>query len=85
MATIEQQTIEGTTYYTTVSRGTRYSLRHYKGEWELYSKRLALGRSNVGSFRFYNTLEQIEAEVKAFAGIATLLSSTSGSAGAAKH
>lgn len=85
MATIEQQIIEGTTYYSTVSRGTRYSLRLYNGEWELHAKRLALGRLNVGSFRFFDTLEQLEAEVKAFKGIGMLIGSASCSAGAAKH
>jgi len=85
MPAIEQQIIEGTTYFTTVSRGTRYSLRQHNSQWELYSKRLALGSSSIGSFRFFDTLEQLEAEVKAFAGIASLLCSTSGCAGAAKH
>jgi hypothetical protein len=85
MATIEQQIIEGITYYSTVSRGTRYSLRHYKGEWELHAKRLALSSLNVGSYRFFDTLDQLEAEVKAFKGVGMLIGSTSCSAGAAKH
>lgn len=83
MATIEQQAIDGITYYTTVSRGTRYSLRQYKGEWELYSKRLALGRSSIGSFRFFDTLEQLEVTISAFNGIGMLIGSAQ--VDAAKH
>ncbi|MBF6615571.1 MAG: hypothetical protein ITG07_02485 [Candidimonas sp.] len=83
MATIEQSNIEGVSYYTVVSRGTRYSLRQHKGEWELYSKRLALGRSNIGSYRFFRSLEEVEASVKAFSGIKLLLGSSAPAA--AKH
>lgn len=83
MATIEQEIIAGITYYTTVSRGTRYSLRQHKGEWELYSKRLSLGRSSIGSFRFFDTLEQLEVAISAFNGIGMLIGSTQ--VDAAKH
>lgn len=82
MLNIEQTIHEGITYYSTVSRGTRYSLRQHKGEWELYSKRLALGRSSAGSFRFFDSLNELEATVKAFDGIGLLLGSENG---AAKH
>jgi len=84
MVSIEQSIHEGITYYSTVSRGTRYSLRQYKGEWELYSKRLALGRSSPGSFRFFDSLEKLEASVKAFAGIGMLIGNDK-PVGAAKH
>lgn len=83
MATIEQNIIEGISYYSTVSRGTRYSLRQYKGTWELYSKRLALGSSAMGSFRFFDTLEQLEVAIKAFSGITQLIGNAA--PGAATH
>ncbi|MBA1280253.1 hypothetical protein [Stutzerimonas stutzeri] len=75
MALIEQSTVEGSTYYSTESRGTRYSLRRHKGEWELYSKRLALGRSSIGSFRFFRSLDELEGAIKAFSGIQRLIGS----------
>jgi len=85
MLKVTQTDVNGTTYYTTTARGVSYTLRRKRdGEWELSSRRLALGRQNVGSTKFFATLEELEASIKALRGIAALLNDAAG-AGATRH
>lgn len=71
---IEKSEYEGVTYYQMTSRGVDYTLRcHNDDEWELHSKRKALGRSNIGLFRFFKTLQEIEDTLKSFKGITKLI------------
>ncbi|MDH0959069.1 hypothetical protein EGJ86_19380 [Pseudomonas sp. o96-267] len=82
---IISKTVEGSTYYTTTSRGTVYSLRYHAGQWELHSKRLALGSSSMGSFRFFDSLHDLEAAVTAFRGIEKLILPATTTANAIWH
>ena len=60
--------------FSTEARGVEYFARvDGMGRWEVSSRRLALGRSNVGTVRHFDTLEAVEASVKAFDGLALLL------------
>ncbi|MDU4254494.1 hypothetical protein [Pseudomonas sp.] len=75
----------GNTYYSMTHRGVAYMLRCKRdGSWELSSRRLSLGRGNVGSVKFYDTLDELERSMKAFRGVAKLLADTEG-AGASRH
>jgi hypothetical protein len=65
---------EGKTYYTAVARGTEYCAFECAGQWFVSSRRLALGRSNVGGGRYYATLADVAAGCKALAGLDLLLS-----------
>ena len=70
---INTETYEGITYYSMSSRGIDYTLRFNSDEWELHSHRKALGRSNVGTFKFFKTIEDVESSIKAFKGISSLI------------
>jgi len=71
--TIEK--IEGVTYYTTEYRGTVYTLYFVDcmNAWGLASRRKGLGRMNPGSFRYFDTLADLEKALKAFRGIERLI------------
>lgn len=85
MLQVTQTEVNGTVYYTTTARGVAYTLRRKRdGEWELSSRRLSLGRHNVGSTKFFANLEALEAAIAAFRGIAQLLQDTAG-AGESRH
>ena len=70
---ITSTVIEDVTYYTMISRGVTYTLNKYGKQWALHSQRNALGRGNVGSYKFFNTLQEVESKLKAFVGISQLL------------
>jgi len=82
---VTQAEVNGIVYYTTTARGVAYTLRRKRsGEWELSSRRLSLGRHNVGSTKFFASLDELEASIKARRGIAALLNDAAG-AGATRH
>lgn len=60
--------------FTTEARGVSYYLRtDGLGRYELTSQRLALKAARMGGgIRHFSTLDEVEAKVKAFAGIAVL-------------
>ncbi|MBC7198319.1 MAG: hypothetical protein H5U32_03620 [Pseudomonas balearica] len=85
MLQVTQTEVNGTVYYTTTARGVAYTLRRKRdGEWELSSRRLSLGRHNVGTTKFFASLNDLEASIKALRGIAALLNDAA-SAGATRH
>lgn len=68
---IEQ--VSATTYRAS-ARGVTYQLRvDSLGRWEVWSRRDALGRSNVGTFRHYPTMVEVEQNVAAFRGLVYLV------------
>lgn len=66
--------IEGVTYYETERNGIAYMCYLTgQGEWCLQTRRLSLGRHNVGSFRHYKNLDLLASSVKAFSQLPQLL------------
>jgi len=62
------------TAFETVARGVSYYLRrNVLGRWELSSRRLAM--STFGQVRHFESLAEVEAKVKAFAGLSALTES----------
>lgn len=72
---IQASNIEGKTYYTAIARGVEYTACESKvtNNWFVYTRRLALGRSNMGGVRYYESVEALAANCKAFAGLDVLL------------
>ena len=71
---ITSETIDGTTYYSTVRRGVEYTAYLTSGgNWWLGTVRLALGRSHVGGGRYYPDLPALAAGCKAFADLPAML------------
>lgn len=65
--------IHGNTVYLTATyRGTVYTLRRSPCAWEVSTRRLALGRNNTGSVKHFETLADVKANCKAFAGVELL-------------
>lgn len=60
---------DNTVYLTTTYRGTVYTLRRGPLAWEVSTRRLALGRSNTGSVKHFDTLADVKANCKAFSGV----------------
>lgn len=56
----------GQLYVSATSRGTEYCLQRLGDGWFVSSRRLALGRHNVGSGRHFATLADVAAGCKAF-------------------
>ena len=67
--TLTREIHGGTTYLTAEYRGTAYTLRRGQWGWELSTKRLSLGRFNAGGFKRFETLGDVQANCKAFAGV----------------
>lgn len=64
----------GDTTYEAEHRGTQYYLRlDVLGRWEVWSRRKALGRMNVGSIRHFDTLAEVSDQITAFQGLTALL------------
>lgn len=64
------KTIEnGKAYTSTVHRGTEYTIRHGEWGWELTTRRLSLGRWNLGGFKRFDTFTALQESCKAFAGL----------------
>lgn len=70
---IEQTTIEGRNYFTATARGVEYTAGRDSIGWGVWSRRLALGRSNVGGFKRYPSLEALAQGCKAFRGLDALV------------
>jgi hypothetical protein len=69
MQVLTREVHNGTVYLTTEYRGTEYTLRRSQWGWELSTRRLALGRFNMGGFKRFETLDAVQAGCKAFAGV----------------
>jgi hypothetical protein len=71
---INAEIIEGVTYYSATVRGVNYSayLTCF-GSWCVHTSRAALGRKNVGSYKYFDTVAEVASGVKAFAGLDVLL------------
>lgn len=70
---IQQTTTEGRDYFTATRRGVEYTAMRQGDAWGVASRRLALGRSNIGGFKHYPTIEAVEAGCKAFSGLSMLV------------
>jgi hypothetical protein len=55
------------------AKGVAYHAQMIGGRWCVLSRRLALGRSHFGTSRWFDTVAEIEASVKAFAGLDAML------------
>ena len=64
----KSEIIDVINYVSTVYRGCKYMVYKCKGDgdWCVTSRRLALGRSNVGGCRYYNTLAEVSNDRKDF-------------------
>lgn len=72
---ITRETIDGVTYYTTTRNGAEYcAYLTTSGAWFVSSRRLALGRFNAGSGKYYPTIDDLAAGCKAFAALPFLMS-----------
>lgn len=71
-APITSKTIDGVEYHTTTRGGVEYCAYFQKtvGKWWVGSRRLALGRFNAGTGKYYDRIE----DCKAFAALPALLS-----------
>ena len=69
---IQLETINGTAYYTTTARGVEYTAHQLGCQWFVATRRLALGRRHMGGGKYYATLAEVAANVKAFAGLDAL-------------
>lgn len=69
--TIEKSEHEGVTYYTTIRRGVEYCAYFCSvvGKWFVSSHRVALGKFNSGSGKYYENIE----DCKAFAALPTMV------------
>ena len=68
-ATITREVHNGKTYLETTQRGIRYTLRRDQFGWLVSTQRLALGRSNIGGTVRLQTLDEVAAKYRAFAGV----------------
>lgn len=75
---IKTETIEDVTYYMIESRGVVYTIyfQDVVGAWCVGSRRKSLGRRNMGSSRYFKTLDAIEKKIKGLFGISALIQST---------
>jgi len=69
MQVITRKIANDTVYLATEYRGTEYTLRRSQWGWELTTRRIALGRWNMGGFKRFATLEAVKAGCKAFAAV----------------
>ena len=75
---IQTETINGTTYYSTIVRGVKYAINYNEitQDWTLNSNRHYTLRGihrQPGTFRYFKTLEQIESKIKSLFGISALI------------
>lgn len=70
-ASITKTVQDGVAYYTTTARGVEYCAYFMAsaGRWFVSSRRLALGRGNVGGGKYYDRVE----DCKAFAALPALM------------
>lgn len=61
----------GKKYINTVYRGTEYTMVASAFGWSVYTRRIGYGGStHMGGVKMYNTLAELQANCKAFAGLA---------------
>ena len=60
-------------YVSAVRRGVSYCLHRHGEGWGVSSRRLSLGRSNVGGFKSYATLSDVAQGCAAFGSAAELV------------
>ena len=70
---ITTEIIDGVKYISSIYRGTEYTLYNSNGSWWCGSRRLALGRMNMGGGKYYVTLQDIVDGCKAFGNIEELI------------
>ena len=72
---IKKTTHESIDYYSTVVRGIDYLIYKNSGEWRVKSSRVALGGNKKcpGTWRYFNTLEEVEKRVKNLKGLNQIL------------
>ncbi len=63
---IKITTESGTTYYSTIIKGIDYLIYKIKDEWTVGSSKTSLGglRRNPGTWKYFNTLEEIGRSIK---------------------
>jgi hypothetical protein len=69
MQTLTREIHNGTAYLSTEYRGTAYTLCRCQWGWEVSTRRLSLGRHNMGGVKIFKTLADVQANCKAFAGV----------------
>lgn len=71
----------GAHHFTITARGVEYTATvNARGEWELHSRRLALGRWNTGTYRHFDSAEELAAACPAMAGLPAVWQLHSGQA-----
>jgi len=73
---IEVTIHDGREYFTATARGVEYTASREADGWGVWSRRLALGRRNVGSFKRYASAAELAAACRAFRGLDALISDT---------
>ena len=74
MANITTETIDGTKHYTTVHRGTEYTLSANGIDgWFVATRRLSLSGRGLGNGKVFDTLAAVAAGCKAFGDEAALI------------
>ena len=68
----------GEKYVTTIYRGTQYTLRRSQWGWEVSTRRLSLGRWNMGGFKRFDTVAELVAGCKAFGDASSVIALTFG-------
>lgn len=68
-AQITREISNGKVWLKTVHRGVEYSIARGEFGWTVYTRRLALGRFNIGSVRVFPTLAAATEKYKVFLGI----------------
>jgi hypothetical protein len=63
----EVEEVEGRQYVSTTARGVAYTMSKAGEEWHVYTRRLALGRWNMGGFKRFDSLAAVATGCKAFA------------------
>lgn len=66
MNTATKTIINNSVYITATYRGTEYTLSRLCDAWFVSTRRIALGRWNMGSGKYYATLAAVAAGCKAF-------------------
>jgi len=72
---VETSVLDGMTYYSTETKSVSYFF--YKTPmqgWSLRSNRKSLGRNNVGTHKYFDTLEDLCSSLKSFKGLFELIS-----------
>jgi hypothetical protein len=70
--TIKVEVVNNKKYFTAIYKGTEYTLYELCGDWFLSTRRLALGKSNIGGGKYFDTLKAVSEGCKAFGDVETL-------------